>query len=139
MNPNTIQLTLTDTEWLALRARCAEWGMSREELLIRFIRDFTGAPRNGGSDEREFAERWAERSLTFRGNPPKTEKAIMRAYRLREQAHLTIAAENKKAADEWRSQQGATVCGATHRGGEGSRKAVCVDDGGPVAASTHSL
>lgn len=137
--PHEIKLTLTDSEWLGLRARCAEWGMSREELLIRFIRDFTGAPRNGGSDERMFAEQWATRSLTFRGNPPKSEKAILRAYRLREEAWRAIDAENKKARDEWMSQQGATVCGATHQGGEGSRKAVCVDDGGPVAASTHSL
>lgn len=80
-----ITLNLTPAEAAGLRARCAEFGVSPEALLTRFICDLTGAPLNGGSDERDFATAWADRSLWF-GTPPKTVRAQQRLWRFQSDA-----------------------------------------------------
>lgn len=90
MNPLTI--TLTPAQAAGLRARCAEFGMSPEALISRFISDLTGAVGNGGSDERDYAAAWAERSLTF-GRRPTSQRSLERYWRIQEAAFAAIRAE----------------------------------------------
>ena len=128
---HTIQLSLTPAEWAGLRSRCAEFGMSREDILIQFIRDFGSAPRNGGSNERDLALAWAELGLRTLGAPPRTERARQRADRLRDQAYRAT----QEADAELRSQPTIVTEGSSHQGIEGDRKVRCHDGGSQVGAS----
>lgn len=102
-----ITLNLTPAEAAGLRARSAEFGVSPEALLTRFICDLTGAPLNGGSDERDFAKAWADRSLWF-GTPPKTVRAQQRLWRFQSDAWERI----KQAEDEARAARPMMAGGA---------------------------
>lgn len=128
---HTIQLTLTSAEWAGLQARCAQFGMSRERILLQFIRDFTGAPFNGGSNERGLAEGWADLGLRWLGNPPKTEKAMNRRDRLMEKAYREI----ERVEAEWRSRPPVVTGGSLPQGSEGDRKVAGDDGDSEVAAS----
>lgn len=94
-----ITLNLTPAEAAGLRARCAEFGVSPEALLTRFICDLTGAPLNGGSDERDFAKAWADRSLLF-GIPPKTTRALHRWWRFQSDAWERIKQAEDAASED---------------------------------------
>lgn len=77
---------LTPAQAAGLRARCAEFGVSPEELIARFIADLTDTAGTGGSDERRRVDEWADRSLTF-GARPATPRAIQRLWRFRDAAY----------------------------------------------------
>lgn len=91
-----ITLILTPAQAAGLRAQCAAYGVSPEVLLQRFISDLTGALGNGGSDEREFAGNWADRSLHF-GCPPRTGRGMNRLWRMQSAAHAAIKSESRAA------------------------------------------
>lgn len=127
----TIQLTLTEAEWAGLRARCAEFGMSRERILLQFIRDFTGAPCNGGSNECGLAQGWADLGLHMLGTPPKSKKAQDRRDRLMEAAYR--AAQREEA--EWRSRPPVGT-GGTLPSGNGGDSNVAGDVGASKVAAS---
>lgn len=105
--------------------------MSRERILLQFIRDFTGAPCNGGSNERGLAEAWADLGLRMLGTPPESEKAKNRRDRLVEAAYQAARREET----EWRSRLPVGTGGTSPSGNEGDRKVAGDVGSTPVAAS----
>ncbi|KAB2668771.1 MAG: hypothetical protein DVB31_06250 [Verrucomicrobia bacterium] len=87
-----MNLRLSPAERAGLRAVAADFRTTPAALLLQFVRDLTGSNGNGGSDERDFADQWAMRSLR-RDVRPKTAAERARWERLEAKAQRLRDAE----------------------------------------------
>ncbi len=62
LKPRTLKIELTDDEVKDIFEKAGRAGISPEELIARFVSDLTCGCRSGGSDERDYASSWYDRS-----------------------------------------------------------------------------
>lgn len=58
-------LDITPEEYCAMRAKAAMAGVGVRDVVTQMIADMVASPRSGGSDERELAQAWLERSYNM--------------------------------------------------------------------------
>lgn len=61
IKPRKYMLKLSDADVERLAKRAGKYNMTASELLENFIGDLVGGTYSNGSDERDYADRWAER------------------------------------------------------------------------------
>lgn len=60
-----ITIEIEADEYARLRAKAALAGVCIRDILSQFVADATGSDRSGGSDERDLARNWLERSYNL--------------------------------------------------------------------------
>lgn len=58
-----LTIEITKEEQLGLKALAIEKNTTPEKLVQQFVSEVTGSLRSNGSDEREYAEQWLNRTL----------------------------------------------------------------------------
>ena len=87
-----ITIELTQEEWLGLRALAIQKNTKPEKIPQQFVSELTGSLRSRGSDERDFAENWFNRTFhRWEELPVKDREEIDRlqsdAYHIRQAEH----------------------------------------------------
>lgn len=100
-----MRLKLTKEEKLLMSAIGLEIGIRPSEIVRQFVSDLTESTRTHGSDEREFAKNYLER--TFFPAPEITEEIQTKIWRLQHEAMLLAAAEREKWRLEYAAKGGA--------------------------------
>lgn len=73
IKPRTYSLNLSDADVERIAKSAGSYGLTVSELLENFIGDLVAGTYSNGSDERMYAEQWAERCW-FALDPEKAEK-----------------------------------------------------------------